>query len=88
VVVGGSGERVLASVVVVSDRRDQDSTVGTGEPRKLFPQTDQCRECGEPFSGRGLLKRCAEWHLGGKNHAEAAKLAQLAYDPRKVWKFY
>jgi hypothetical protein len=71
----------------MNDRRDQDSTVSTGEPRLLFPNSYRCRECGERFDQPGLLKRCQQWHLGGENHAEAAKLAQLAYDPREVWKF-
>jgi hypothetical protein len=71
----------------VSDRRDQDSTVSTGEPRLMFPNTYQCRECGMRFDLPGLLNRCRRWHLGGINHAEAAKLAQNAYSPRQVWYF-
>ena len=71
----------------MSDKRDQDSTVSTGEPRLMFPNTYQCRECGERFDLPGLLKRCARWHLGGENHEEAVAAAKRAYSPRKVWNF-
>lgn len=34
--------------------------------RRLFPDTNQCSECGEPFEQPGLLTRCAAYHIGGK----------------------
>ena len=35
-------------------------------PKRLFPDTNQCGECGEPFHQPGLIARCFDHHVGGR----------------------
>jgi len=41
---------------------DRDRPLDGYGRRILFPGTDQCADCGEPYSKPGLIKRCAKLH--------------------------